>query len=629
MRAEEDQATLDYSSWKRLLRPPFRNDEWSSEDVWVGALDILNGTDRNLKQRLAKDITDDGYAGLQYVKQVMTADFASGFSFGIEFATHVVPFLLTISHRSLLESMAVDTYVGDLYQFVCGSNGERAIPFFNRVGERLFSEAQSPYFVARSECVPFAKALVATSIALRETVRRSQRAAFGNNLPDIINRLRDTIQPSGLTDQSPDYHVVRTCLDELSGLVRRARGLLVESDDLSSGTENLTITRAASNFRDLDLPGNRHDNDFLDIAKIAILPTFAEIKSDRPEFLPYKDKNMPHFLHGTDRLVDTHFRLLRHDVFGAMKDTIGGLLNSLGAQPDSGGAVKLYVGNNQRCHIYEQAHIARLSYERRRGLEIQISFLQPWQIRKEPKSARMKWWKERKRLEEGSLLCLISSTEGKESALLLVVSKKDTDQNQKFGLASEGSHAQITVRLARDGIGNDLEYLAEWYHRRQSLQQILIEFPDTIPATFLPILKNLQEMHRLGHIPFRRWIVPDAEGSIDPTTAHGADPQGIPPPAYTLRPHFVFDLRKICKTVHSQYTVSPRTPTNDQTTLAGLKQNTSLDDGQCRALLTALTQEFALIQGPPGTGKSYVGVQLMRVLVDNKEKGDLGPVVVV
>lgn len=38
---------------------------------------------------------------------------------------------------------------------------------------------------------------------------------------------------------------------------------------------------------------------------------------------------------------------------------------------------------------------------------------------------------------------------------------------------------------------------------------------------------------------------------------------------------------------------------------------------------TALTKEVALIQGPPGTGKTYLGIQLIRLLVRNGVKGIL------
>lgn len=59
-----------------------------------------------------------------------------------------------------------------------------------------------------------------------------------------------------------------------------------------------------------------------------------------------------------------------------------------------------------------------------------------------------------------------------------------------------------------------------------------------------------------------------------------------------------------------------------------LQQGTTLDHGQYEALFAALTREYALIQGPPGTDKSYVGVQLVRVLLENKKKADLGPILV-
>jgi len=56
-----------------------------------------------------------------------------------------------------------------------------------------------------------------------------------------------------------------------------------------------------------------------------------------------------------------------------------------------------------------------------------------------------------------------------------------------------------------------------------------------------------------------------------------------------------------------------------------LELRTDLDYGQCEALLAALTREYAFIQGPPGTGKSFLGVRLMRILLECKK----GPIIVV
>ncbi|XP_059169646.1 NFX1-type zinc finger-containing protein 1-like [Physella acuta] len=43
----------------------------------------------------------------------------------------------------------------------------------------------------------------------------------------------------------------------------------------------------------------------------------------------------------------------------------------------------------------------------------------------------------------------------------------------------------------------------------------------------------------------------------------------------------------------------------------------ALNSQQHAAVKTALTKELALLQGPPGTGKTYVGLKLMRVLLEN------------
>ncbi|KAM0233116.1 hypothetical protein ACHAP5_010505 [Fusarium lateritium] len=62
--------------------------------------------------------------------------------------------------------------------------------------------------------------------------------------------------------------------------------------------------------------------------------------------------------------------------------------------------------------------------------------------------------------------------------------------------------------------------------------------------------------------------------------------------------------------------------------LTELETHTGLDSGQCKGLVAALTREYALIQGPPGTGKSYLGVQLVRVLLAVRKQAKLGPIVV-
>jgi len=77
----------------------------------------------------------------------------------------------------------------------------------------------------------------------------------------------------------------------------------------------------------------------------------------------------------------------------------------------------------------------------------------------------------------------------------------------------------------------------------------------------------------------------------------------------------------------SDILIDPRASTTDKELVDLVESRTSLDRGQCQALIAALTREFAQIQGPPGTGKSYLGVHLMRVLLDSMSESS--PIIVV
>jgi hypothetical protein len=86
--------------------------------------------------------------------------------------------------------------------------------------------------------------------------------------------------------------------------------------------------------RTIIIPNNRHDNDRLDITEIVILPTENEIRSNVPEFLPSTNLDQPHFVTDqTQRHIDTYFRLLRHDIFGELKEALGGLLLAMDEDP--------------------------------------------------------------------------------------------------------------------------------------------------------------------------------------------------------------------------------------------------------------------------------------------------------
>ncbi|KAI9804272.1 MAG: hypothetical protein M1833_007079 [Piccolia ochrophora] len=634
-RSVDEQASIDdYLSWKRILKSPSNGNVTIAHDLWTGALHILDGADRDQKQRLPEDLTSDKMKGLDHVSFMLTTDFDG--AHGLDFTEHVKPFLFVISHVSLLDCLIVDAYVGDLYTFISGSHGERAIRFFDRVCTRLVEEVPALNTRPRSQLhvssrSQFDGPFLAMLTALRETLRRNHRALHGEGLSALLDSCSQLCEISGLTDASPKFFNINNILQEITAIVHRGNDLLVDDRRLRQ-TALARARNVQSTFpRNTDLPGNRHDNDNLDIAKIQVVPTVGEIRCDRPEYLPFKDTKQPHFLEGAERHFDTHFRLLRHDVLGDVKAAIGGFLCALDANPDLWRDLRLQSPNNIRYHVYHQARIERIAFKRNAGVEANISFRQPPQARKLSMADRRIWWEERKRMEDGSLLCYIFSSQGEASALLFNVSKGGREPQNQNSLHSNEFYAQATARLAREDDQSELEKLIGIKTQESDHKNILVEFPGILMATFVPILENLQSMQKRGRLPFQRWIAPTPidSGQYDTILTQSSTIDHIPPPCYARRDDFVFDLKEIVKVDGDRYNLSPATSVNNDEVLRQLEARTVLDSGQCQALLTALTQEFALIQGPPGTGKSFIGIQLMRVLIDNRMKADLGPVVIV
>lgn len=567
---------------------------------------------------LPRDLTnDDDLHGYQHIQVLLSMTVNLGG--WTRFNELAWPFLKVITHPALLDCLSVDTYVGDLYNFISGSGGTRAIPFFKQLTNSLVEASLASTSI---EMNLLEDAHVAITTAIREVLRRSPRALFHDELPDLVDSLRNNLDIKAFDKTSKAYHIVTNRVAELLRMIHRATGLLVEEKggELSNGQQPVVTSTYP---RDLDMPGGRHDNDERDIVRIKIVPTEEEIRCERAGFLPSTSVEQPHFLHGAERLLDTHFRLLRHDIFGEVKTALSGLLDACDKDANLAKNPKIFLGDIH-AYSYSSARVSYLSFDKKRGLEAQLSFLQPHQMQKKKTAERVRWWEETKRLEEGSLLCLITFEDKKSSVLFFTVSQKLTDAKDAHGLAS-GDYATITAKIAATG---NLEQVRQLIllglAQKNCHTNLIIEFPGVLLATFMPVLENIQQMQKDSRLPFQEWIVPNLAGD---SAAIARAYVNVPPPLYARSPGFSYDLKPILKDPEDGLFLD--VSADNSTIPHELNERTSLDRGQCEALITALTREFALIQGPPGTGKSYLGIQVMRVLIHNKKNARLGPILVV
>jgi len=443
-RPEQREARAEYNSWKRLIKnSPRANDIETARQLWNGALAILNGDDREWKQMLPRDLDHEDNYGRQHIRTLLSMVAHNGGH--RTFVDLARSFLLVITHPALLDCLSVDTFVGGLYNFISGSNGSRAIPFFQRLSTSLVEEHFES--AASNSTTMLEEILVAMSTVLLELLKRERRAMFHDDLPDLVETMENITTITGLDQNSVAFQVVTNTIRELRGIAR-ANGLLnheVEEPGQVDGVSTAVVTSTYP--REIILPRDRHDNDKLDIAEIKLLPTEDEIRSNHLEFLPSTDLNQPHFLSDPSaRHLDTHFRLLRHDVFGELKEALGGLMIAVENEPMLLENPKLSLGNI-RVYPYPKAHLRYIAFDHRRGLEVQVSFTQPFPLRKKSASDRRKWWEESKRLEEGVLLCLLSFDGTKSSLLFFTVSDKCTDTKKEPSLTSHDFMGTIVAKL--------------------------------------------------------------------------------------------------------------------------------------------------------------------------------------
>jgi hypothetical protein len=343
--------------------------------------------------------------------------------------------------------------------------------------------------------------------------------------------------------------------------------------------------------------------------------------SDAKEFLPSTDPDQPHFLAGqVERYIDTNFRLLRHDIFGDLKRALAGFMHAATQDPTILENRRLSLGD-MRIYSYSKAHIANTTFNSRQGLEVQVSFLQP-QLDRMSLQQRQTWWEDCKRLEEGCLLSYIWMDGSVLQHSFLAVTQKNTDPRKGCGLANRGDFATITAKPVTKDSQSLWDLLRSGLNRRQG---VLIEFPNIIPATFVPILENLQNMQRLSLLKFQQYILPDPHNG----SPHQNVYQDVAPPLYARSAGFSFPLAPILTKQNETLSITTLSSQDNTDLIQEVVSRTELDVGQVKALIAALTREFAFIQGPPGTGKSYLGLQVMKVLLAIQEKANLGPVIVV
>ncbi|KAI1332021.1 hypothetical protein F5Y16DRAFT_358334 [Xylariaceae sp. FL0255] len=620
---EED----DLREWKRLLHQGRQSPTHTTCDRFFELVVKLTDGDPGGMQEAIKLLA--GEDGLAYIRRLVEHHAPSATSDRDKrdlWTTQMSPLFTAITHPRVADSAVLEQQVATIYNYMQGIGSQRMIRIFTfaiRVAQ--LCSVNSHLYHTRQ--IPSQLAVVESSLAvLSKMVDCNTSNIVDGSFKTIVQQFGSML--ANLDEKEDDYLVLqsRKWIDYINRRVALGDELpLLEERGLLHNTGFRAEFQLPRNLPGiLSASGPRHDNDHADITNISILPTHDEIISIRQEYLPTKDPSSFH-RPGIIGRIDREFRLLREDTVGQLRDVVRDLLEQIQ------GHLKTQHRERRSLlkHTYQNAVVVDASFEPVNGLSLVVRFPQP--MAKTKRQRRLDWWVQSKRLQPGALVCIISSdgsvvfcvvTEATEITSDAKIKRgrpadasKEVSKQERLTLGEDDEYSYVHLKFA-DPRENDIRQALRWFQNIGSKrQQWLAEFPGVLLASFQHTLEALQRMSKAPNVPFIDLIAPSTQSS---------SLKDIPPPYYTTKPGFHFDLSCLAKG-KTPMTFSPTQGLGPQV----LMKQSTLDETQSVALLNSLSRSLALIQGPPGTGKSYTGEKIIKVLLANKTKAVLGPILCV
>ena len=293
-------------------------------------------------------------------------------------------------------------------------------------------------------------------------------------------------------------------------------------------------------------PGGRHDNDFEDFRKIAILPTADEVTSKEQPFYRTSDElDDPATIDtrlGT--YLDNHFRLLREDMVYDMREELEIMQGKkkghrMGLEVDGLKVLNLYCGTPDR----------RVKW----GIQLECARDLPIFKGVKPKERKATLQNHRRFAKHGSMACIIINDKPIGFASIY----RDEDLLSKtppiFVVQLEGEASTVNVLT-----------------RLKTARNVKMVQIDTALFAYEPVLKAIQD---IKDVPLAEELLFWTEDS--PTR----------PPS--------FDEPDIVATLEVD-------PSCELQSYLGMSSSVKLDEKQAASLVRGLTQKVSLIQGPPG-----------------------------
>ncbi|THH13828.1 hypothetical protein EW146_g6431 [Bondarzewia mesenterica] len=373
-----------------------------------------------------------------------------------------------------------------------------------------------------------------------------------------------------------------------SGIADNLRRPVVRSVMTAEHRQQAMITRLRQTY---DPPGilresmqPRHDNDFSDIASIRIAPTHQELLCPVEPYLPKYLPDAPHHLPpgSMEKHVDIQFRLLREDLIEPIRQSLSVLhmdLDNIWTQlrhkrdptkleklvAGKGGVYRTSGFDSVFFHLYTGIQFTPAKAERRNFTIGLLVDAPPGAPRDSSAKKRAEYWEHSKRLQSGSLVAFVLVSPGRSRIFLGTITSTSTDIAESAKASADKVQLHVSFfdaevelyALRREKISGDGSNFAVLVDNNIMLESVR------------PFLETLQTVEQRG-------------ARIEDLDA--------------LNPNSIARARQ------------------------ELLHHSNLDPSQVDAVVDTLTREVSLIQGPPGTGKSFIGKEIIRILIASRIK---------
>ncbi|TFA97633.1 NFX1-type zinc finger-containing protein 1 [Trichoderma ghanense] len=616
------------SKWKRILKSgqdTARPSQAIVSQFLSLAVELMDGDVGGAQETIRLLVTE---AGLSFVKDVIDRHIpVDNISItGIRlWETEIKPLFQLVTHPRVVDSAVLEQEVAAIFNFLVGVGGARMNKLLHYVVSLFQQWPPTSSQGSLIEAVELSLAVLAKMLDCNTTnIINEAFSEFANSLASPLDKPEEPEEMLHRLQAKKHLHYIRQRLqigDQLPDLATRPQASVTQ--------ETFTLTRDLPGR--LSLGGPRHNNDHANIAHIKILPTYEEIMSPREEYLPTNDCSQWHIA-GIRGRLDREFRLIREDTVGQLRDAVRDAFGHI--RGATGGIGRQTNSNNLRTFTYGSATLIDVQFDTNAGLDLIVRCEQPPAVRALSARQRRDWWESSKRLQAGALVCVLDGT---DSVMFCIVSestmrnkddkkdrfeKKSADEDleapqksEPLTLSDNESYLHVNLQLI-DSNQDDVTQALDWYKSiGSSRHKYLVEFPGILLASFKHTLDALKQMSQKPRMPFVDLLAP-----TNVTTTE----VDLQPPLYARRAGFAFDIRCITND-KTELLVSPQRPLNPRL----IESRTTLDRTQSSALLNTLSRELSLIQGPPGTGKSYSGEKIIKVLLANKRRTSIGPILCV